>query len=351
MRDRNKIILLDDRFQSTGEPTVQPVVLWGLHGKPLYEPLSKQASNSPALEYIKTVQPTPGRTVVLILGLGSFEAYGLNRNGDGFNVHAYNIGKEPTCGCCRLDRGRDAWVTEDECVQNHYRTYENGHVFRHHVNKDPKKSIGKILKAFWNPFMHRVEVLEDIDNARAPDLVQQIADGEFPAKSMGCRIKFDVCTKCGHRSPTRKQYCDHLKWQMGYLEPDTGIRFGALNPSPRLFDSSWVIRPADRTGYMLKKVAYEVQGFNSSEAGDLVDTLNKCAALARKVATIDKVVRGYPAAVVSTGKEAPLVEKYRSTGLPSVWRTLPSYPTTTSSPWRPTRCPIPWRPWPTSASS
>jgi len=321
--DRHKIIRLDDRFYDTGEPTVQPVVLWGLHGKPLYEPLSKQAAHSPALDYIKTIQPVPGRTIVLILGLGSFEYYGLNRNGDGFNERAYNVGKEPTCGCCRLDHGRDAWVTSDECVQNHFRTYENGHVFRHHVNKDPKKAIGKVLKAFWNPFMHRVEVLEDIDNDRAPDLAEQIADGEFPAKSMGCRIKFDVCTKCGHRSPTRKQYCDHLKWQMGHLEPDTGIRYGALNPSPRFFDSSWVIRPADRTGYMLKKVAYEVQGFDSSAAGELVDQLNKVAAMARKVATIDKVVRGYPAAVVSTGKEAPLVEKYRNTGLPSVVQNTP----------------------------
>lgn len=312
--ERSKIIMLDDRFPKTGEPTVQPVVLWGLRGKPCYESLSKEASTSPAYEYIRHVEPCPGRTIVLVIGLGSYEFYGLNRNGDGFNEQPYKPG-------CSNGPGRDAWVMEDECIQHHFKSYENGHVFRHHVNKDPKRSVGRILKAFWNPFMHRVEILEDIDNNKAPDLVEQITDGEFPAKSMGCRIKFDVCTECGNRAPTRKQYCDHLKWQMNFLDPKTGVRYGALNPSPRFFDSSWVLRPADRTGYMLKKVAYvyEVQGFNSSDLGELVDDLNAKSAAAKKLAVIDKVVRGYPAAVVQSElPEASLIEKYRDTSLPSV---------------------------------
>lgn len=315
--DRNKIILLDDRFP-TGEPTVQPVVLWGLRGKPCYEPLSKEASASPAHDYIRSIEPVPGRTIVLVIGLGSYEWYGLNRNGDGFPEQPYKMGVEPRCGCCS-NKKRDAWVLPEECIQHHYKSYEQGNVFRHHVNKDPNKRIGRILKAFWNPYMHRVEVLEDINNTKAPDLVEQIGDGEFPAKSMGCRIKFDVCTECGHMAPTRKHYCDHLKWAMGQLNPSTGIRNGALNPSPRFFDSSWVIRPADRTGFMLKKVAmpYEVQGYDASSMGELVDDLNFKAAAARKLADMDKVVRGYPAAVLGS-PEAPLVQQYRNATLPSL---------------------------------
>lgn len=320
-KDRNKIILLDDRFP-TGEPTVQPVVLWGLRGKPCYEPLSKEASHSPALDYINTVEPVPGRTIVLIIGLGSYEWYGLNRNGDGFPEQPYKIGIKPKCGCC--GKNRDAWILEDECIQHHYKSYEKGNVFRHHVNKDPAKRVGRILKAFWNPYMHRVEVLEDINNAKAPDLVEQIADGQFPAKSMGCRIRFDVCTECGHMAPSRKHYCDHLKWTMGQLDSSTGIRFGALNPAPRFFDSSWVLRPADRTGYLLKKVAYEIQGFDSGVMGDLVDALNQKVAAAKKIADIDKVVRGYPAAVVQSElPEAQLVQQYRDTSLPTVVENTP----------------------------
>lgn len=325
---RQKIIMLDDRFP-TGEPTVQPVVLWGLRGKACWEPLSKEASASPALDYIRSVQPTPGRTVVLVIGLGSYEWYGLNRNGDGFNEQPYKIGVKPLCGCC--GKGRDAWILQDECVQYHYQSYEEGNVFRHHVNKDPAKRIGKVIKAFWNPYMHRVEVLEDIENDRAPDLVEQIGDGEFPAKSMGCRIRFDVCTKCGHQAPTRKHYCDHLKWTMGQLDPTgSGIRFGALNPSPKFFDSSWVFRPADRTGYMLKKVAtaYDVQGYDSAALGDLVDDLNNKAAAVKKLAVIDKVIRGYPAAVVQSElPEAGLIQQYRDHSLPGVVENTPQLTT------------------------
>jgi len=317
MADRTKIILLDERF-STGEPTVQPVLLWGSRSKPFYERMSKEASASPALDYIRSVQPVPGRTIVLIIGLGSFEFYGLNRNGDGFNEEPYKMGQKPTCGCC--GKGRDAWLLPDECIQHHYQSYEHGHVYRHHVNKDPKRSVGKVLKAFWNPFMHRVEVLEDIENDKAPDLVERICDGEFPAKSMGCRIKFDVCTKCGHCSPTRKEYCDHCKFEIGQLDPHTGIRNGTLNPAPKFFDSSWVFKPADRTGYMLKKVAehaYEIR--NSSELGEVVDSLNAKAAAAKKVAVIDKLVRGYPAAVVQSElPEANLIQHYCGTSLPTV---------------------------------
>jgi len=323
---RTKIIVLDDHF-STGEPTVQPVLLWGLRGKPFYGEHSKVATHSPAMEYIKTVTPVPGRTIVLIIGLGSFEYYGLNRNGDGFNERPYKPNVKPTCGCCGTSR--DAWVLEDECVQHHYKTYEQGAVYRHHCNKDPKKAIGQVLKAFWNPYMHRVEVLQDIENTKAPDLVEQINGGQYPAASMGCRIKYDVCTKCGHNAPTRAQYCDHLKWQMGHLDPGSGIRYGALNPSPRFFDSSWVIRPADRTGYMLKKVAnthaYELQ--DSSVMGELVDALDAKSAAVRKIGAIDKVLRGYPAAMVSSDlPEGKLVEQYRDTSLSKVTKSTELLP-------------------------
>lgn len=321
---RSKIILLDERFEKTGEPTVQPVLLWTpLRGKPSWERLTKEACASPALEYIKSVKPVPGRTVVLVIGLGSFEYYGVNRNGDGFNEQPYKPGRSN-------GPGRDAWVMEPECIQHHYHTYEQGNVFRHHVNRDPARAVGKVLKAFWNPLMHRVEVLEDVDNARAPDLVEQIADGEYPAKSMGCRIQFDVCTECGNMAPTRKHYCDHLKFNLNWLDPKTGIRYGALNPSPRFFDSSWVVRPADRTGYMLQKVAERVYELRSSgELGDLVDSLNAKSAAAKKLAVIDKVVRGYPAGVVSsdTLPEAGLIQQYRDTALPDVVNRTPELDT------------------------
>lgn len=163
----------------------------------------------------------------------------------------------------------------------------------HNCNKDPKKAVGKVMKAFWNPTMHRVELLVDLDNTKAPDLAERIEAGEFPPVSMGTRVKYDVCSECGNRAPTRAQYCDHLKFQMKQTLP-SGRTVCALNPKPKFFDISWVFKPADPMAYMMKKVAeapYEISG---ASAGEYIDKMAERKLAARKLAVIDKIVQGYP---------------------------------------------------------
>jgi len=294
---RSKIILLDERFP-TGEPTVQLISTWGRNGRLLREhtSLSKTASNSPAEDYVRCVEPEPGKSVVLVVGLGDHETYGPNRNGDGFP-------SEPV-------RGK---IAAHEVLPKHYKSYENAHVFEHHANSDPAKAIGSVKKAFWNPHMRRVEVVEDFDHSKAPRLLEKIAAGEYPAKSMGCRIKYDVCTDCGNKARTRGEYCDHLKYEMGKIASDSGIQYAALNPSPNFFDSSWVLRPADRTGYMLKKVArvYEIRTA-SYELGEICEDITAKAAAMRKAGDIEKIIGGEPAASVSNldKGDARLIERY-----------------------------------------
>jgi hypothetical protein len=298
----NKIITLDSHFP-TGEPTVQLVATWGRNDRILREAtsLQKTAAHSPAEDYIRSITPEPGKSIVLVIGLGDHETYGANRNGDGFP-------SEPIKGK----------ITSDEVLPKHFKSYEKAHVFEHHVNHDPAKAIGRVKKAFWNGHMRRVEVVEDFDHAKAPQLLERIAAGEYPAKSMGCRIKYDVCTKCGNRARTRAEYCDHLRYAMNQIDPNTGIQNAALNPSPDFFDSSWVIRPADRTGYMLKKVAderpYEVR-MGSFELSDIISDLSEKAAALRKAADIEKVIQGEPIATASslTESDAKLVKKYHDT--------------------------------------
>lgn len=298
-----KVYDLDPHF-ATGEATVQPVLRWGAGGKPLRERFGVKTA-SEASDYIQAVQPKPGTTIVLVLALGAYERYDLNRNGDGFNEFPYRPGMQPTCGCCRADNG--AWLSQDETLPMHYGSFEqHGKVYRHHQNTDPAKACGDVLKAFWNPLMHRVELLVGVEDAKAPDLTARINDGDYPAVSMGCRIKYDVCTICGHRAPTRKQYCDCLKFQMRQVTK-SGLRAGALNPSPRFFDISWVIRPADQTGYMLKKVAYDLDTYTlrtAAESGEYLDRVDEKKAALQKLSDIDKVVRGLPV----DHKTSPLTE-------------------------------------------
>ena len=169
----NKIVEIEPYFP-TGEMSIQPVVLWA-NGKPHYEQLTKHASVGS--DYFKSIQPVPGHSIVYVLALGAWETYGENRNGDGFPEFAY----------------KDPAITEKDSLVQHYKTFEQGHNFRHHMNRSPKKAVGKVLKAFWNPSMHRVELLVDLEDAKAPDLAERIAAGEFPPVSMGTRVKYDVC--------------------------------------------------------------------------------------------------------------------------------------------------------------
>lgn len=296
----SKIITLDDHFY-TGEPTVQLVSTWGRGHRLLKEATSLHkiaSTNSPSLDYINSIEPEEGKTIVLVIGLGDYETYGDNRNGDAF----------PS----RPIRNK---IAAHEVLTKHYQTYDKAHVFQHHINDDPEKAVGRVKKAFWNPFMRRVEIVEDFDNDKMPHLLEKIASGEYPAKSMGCRIKYDVCTKCGNRARTRKDYCDDLKYEMGRIDPYTGIKNAALNPSPDFFDSSWVIRPADRTGYMLKKVAkehpYEIR-MGSFELGDQVTSLQEKAADIGKSADIEKIIHGEPISSVSNlaPEDARLIERY-----------------------------------------
>lgn len=308
-----KIITLDPRF-STGEPTVQLVATPGRNGRVIHERtslhMSKVASQSPAMDYIRTVEPQPGKTIVLVIGLGDQETYGPNRNGDGFP-------SEPVPGK----------ISADEVLTKHYKTYENAHVYENHVNHDPAKAIGRVLKVFWNAPMRRVEVLEDFDHEKAPHLLNRLTNGEFPSKSMGTKIPHDVCSKCGNKAPTRKQYCEHLLFEMSKIHGD-GTQIFAMNPSPKFFDSSWVLRPADRCGFMLKKVAYDAPyeiwtpGYLLGE--QVADLRAKSAALG-KAADMEKVISGAPEAV-STGTDKgslKLLKNYKDHVAPHAAKSLP----------------------------
>ena len=309
-----KLIQLEDQF-ATGEPTTRPVILWGANGRPLREQVKTASEDANA--YIQAVEPKPGYSIALVLALGAYETYDLNRNADGFNEFPYKPGIKPLCGHAGC-YNPEGWVGQDEVLPAHYKSFEQyGRNFVHHKNTDESLAVGDVLKAFWNAHMHRVELIVGLENAKSPEFSKRIADGEYPAVSMGTRIKYDVCTHCGHRAPTRKQYCDHLKFHLREVGPN-GLRFGALNPSPRFFDISWVIRPADQTGYMMRKIAsYEVRGYgvemdsapegmvkSAAIAGEYLDAVDEKRAALQKISDIDKVVRG----VAVDHKTSPLSE-------------------------------------------
>jgi hypothetical protein len=107
-------------------------------------PLEKQAKWY--IEY----KSVPGFTYVNALFMGSGEWYSSNLNGDYF---------------------------EENELMNSYKTFLNGHHFKHHENSDPKKSYGTIEAVYFSPKMHRVEGIIKVDNEKSPDMVARLERG------------------------------------------------------------------------------------------------------------------------------------------------------------------------------
>lgn len=299
-----KIIELDDYFP-TGEVTAQIILPWNNGRGVDTSRISKHASV--ALDYIKNVAPEPGKTALLLLALGAEETYGPNRNGDGFPEFPV-----PSRGKI-ASMGRRWFVPPGEELTHHYASFETNpaRAYKHHANRDPAKASGVVKKAFWNPRMHRVELLTLVDNDKDPEWVKRASDGEFVPVSMGCRIKRDVCARCGNEAPTRADYCDHVKFAMNQVD-EHGFKDYVHNPSPDFFDISRVFRPADRIGYTLKKVAYVHEVRLAADIGAEIELLARKAAASQKLSDIDKVIRAEPVATSTLSPdEKSFIVKFR----------------------------------------
>lgn len=290
----------ETEFAATHEPTVQLVY----PGRSLI----KQAAdfsphhNTDIDEYLASVRPEEGYSYLLILALGSSDIYGCNRNGD--------------------------WFDKDE-LEETYRSFEENpaYLYRHHQNKDPKNAAGKVVKSFWNPMMRRVEIIVRMENSKAPDIVEKLLAGVPVATSMGCKVKFDICSECGNKAKTRSEYCDHLRHQMRHIHDD-GRQIYAINDSPSFFDISLVFRPADRTSYVLRKIAGEAEPsttFAERNAATLGEIHEKISAIG-KLSDINKIVRGIPVRMKVNGVNRDLIEKYRDDRLPSLLSDCPQLP-------------------------
>lgn len=192
---------------------------------------------------------------VLVNAVSGGEYWGPNTNGDYFSEESLKFAADMQLGCPRLkDYG--------------HKTFEKyAYPYRHHLNKDPKKSIGEIVKiAVWNDAMKRVELIHflrrdsefddfgDVIKVGAPDLVRSVEQGDEVSVSMGCKVPYDICSKCHHQAKNVSFYCDHLKYAMNQVLAD-GTQICAINPHPRFFDISYVLRGAEKTAKVLKNLS------------------------------------------------------------------------------------------------
>lgn len=187
-------------------------------------------------EYISKMKPDPNKVYILAVAVAVAEYWGNNKNGDRFRY--------------------EELFPPDGSTDYGYKTLEKAKIYIEHDNRPNSPAIGKVIAAFANKKMGRVEVIYYIerDNKLAQDIVRDIDAGKLPDVSMGCRVAYDVCTICGKKARTSAERCEHIPRYLNKIFPDGRI-CGMDNIKPVFFDLSIVKRRAERIAVSMLKVA------------------------------------------------------------------------------------------------
>lgn len=236
----------------------------GLHGNDLKD-FVKRAGHYLADEF-KKIKFNPGEVPIHMIALGSTEYYNVNRNGDGFK--------------------------EASCIKYHPTFEKFARFYRDHNNKDPRKSFGVVKKAFYNPDMHRVELIVGLNSTKeaadkngglvADKEMDKLESGRDLGVSMSCKVAHDTCSWCGNKAKTRREYCTESSCEAGGLKNHIGeiLKCGHIlhadNPEPIFFDISHVVRPADRTAYVTGVLGKEASGLTYKKIDEIFE--NQAAA-------------------------------------------------------------------------
>jgi len=275
-------------FDKQGEPTVRTIYSFDEFIKTAnYENYPQDLQ-----DFISNLTSEKDTAFLLISALGC-QDWGSNRNADYF----------PTLGLNHS--GRDYG----------YKTFEYfGHYYKNHINKDPLKSTGKVIKSVWDDAMGRVLLIVKVDLNKDPETSRKLDENEVIAVSMGTKVSFDLCQAChpnwkelykipesemrkiaksnslkdiyvigkkydvdlsyitklnsdggpvGIHSKTSK-YCRHIKYQRNQIT-ENGVRATLINMFPKFFDISDVRTNADKSSFVLAKVAHATEDDHITE--------------------------------------------------------------------------------------
>lgn len=194
------------------------------------------------------------------------------------------------------DNKNNDWFPRRE-LENNYSTFLSAHVFKNHENKDIKNAIGDVLQAKWNAFMDCVKLLLRIDGTIAPSIVRGFQKGYMTDVSMGCRVEYSICSICGNKAKTPKEYCEHVRFERGKIYDD-GRKVFEINIGPKFHDISAVLNGAEKTAKVTgiyipdSKVASIGGSRMEKAAGTFLGGLEKVASfqprmVGGKIASID----------------------------------------------------------------
>jgi hypothetical protein len=283
----------------------------------------KRASHS-FLSELDNIKFAKDEVPVHLIALGASEAYGPNRNGDGF--------KEATCR-----KYHDTFVKFAKFFRNHKNKAEQG---------DPY--YGYVKASAYNEDMKRVELLCGLNAEKsaadrnggfvADAELEKIARGEDMPVSMACRVPHDICSFCKHAARNRDEYCTKEKCAAGGCRSNLTklVKVGndlhhlhVDNPDPTWFDISRVFRPADRIAYGAK-ADYLTKSASDDKWFVLQDNIKEASSAPLDVILYQNGNHGFwtekQTALIKLGYALAGLEKYFNSGDANIYRGLQTKP-------------------------
>jgi hypothetical protein len=169
-----------------------------------------------------------------------------------------------------VNNNGDAWTKN--LLAKTYRTFIGANNYLEHV-QIPELSKGKIIDAVLREVpigkdkegkdvtTYYVDILVATER-KHKDLVAKIESGEMKTMSMGCKIAYSICTKCGNKAVDESEACPCVKYEKNntfYGEDGVQRKVAELcghesdENSVNFIDGSWVKQPAF-TGAVIRNV-------------------------------------------------------------------------------------------------
>lgn len=185
-----------------------------------------------------------------------------------------------------VNNNGDAWSRAT--LLSTFRTFIGAQNYCEHL-QIPELSKGRIVDAAARDLGDTVyiDILVATDRKHEP-LVQAIESGEIRAMSMGCKVKYTICSKCGNVAEDETQACKHVRYQKrNTFVDDRGITriiaelcgHHSDPESVEFIEASWVGHPAF-TGAVVRnfltvsdmsQLGPKIQAILSSPARNIAD--------------------------------------------------------------------------------
>ena len=117
---------------------------------------------------------------------------------------------------------------------------------RDHESSSVDGIRGIILDAHYDDKFKQVVGLCALDKVNYPDLARKVETGLVRYGSMGTAVEVSICSECGNKASTQKEYCSHVMNKTAHGEINVGLK---------PIEYSLVVQPAEPGAILLKCLA------------------------------------------------------------------------------------------------